>query len=40
MPFIDRCPGCPYQGKAICPRGNPASPIVLVGEAPGATEIA
>jgi DNA polymerase len=39
VPFIDRCPGCPYQGKAIGPRGNPASRIVLVGEAPSATEI-
>lgn len=39
MPFIDPCPGCPYQRKAIGPRGNPASVIVLVGEAPGATEV-
>ena len=39
VPFIDRCHDCPYQGKAIGPRGNPASRIVLVGEAPGATEI-
>ena len=39
MPFIDRCRECPYQGKAIGPRGDPASHIVLVGEAPGATEI-
>ncbi len=39
MPFIDRCHECPYQGKAIGTRGDPASPIVLVGEAPGANEI-
>jgi uracil-DNA glycosylase family 4 len=39
MPFIDRCRECPYHGKAIGPRGNPTSRIVLVGEAPGATEI-
>jgi uracil-DNA glycosylase len=39
MLFIDRCHDCPYQGKAIGPRGNPASPIILVGEAPGAMEI-
>jgi DNA polymerase len=39
VPFIDRCRGCPYQGKAIGRRGNPASRIVLVGEAPGAQEI-
>ena len=39
MPFIDRCHGCPYQGKAIGPHGNPGSPIILVGEAPGSTEI-
>jgi len=39
VPFIDRCHGCPYQGKAIGPHGNPGSPIILVGEAPGSTEI-
>jgi uracil-DNA glycosylase family 4 len=40
VPFIDRCHGCPYQfSAAIGPRGNPASRIVLVGEAPGAQEI-
>ena len=39
MPFIDRCHECPYQGKAIGPRGDRASRIVLVGEAPGATEM-
>ena len=40
MPFIDNCLDCPYRfGAAIGPRGNPASPIVLVGEAPGAQEI-
>ena len=39
MTFIDPCPGCPYQGLAIGSRGNPATRIVLVGEAPGATEI-
>jgi uracil-DNA glycosylase family 4 len=40
VPTIDNCLGCPYRyGAAIGPRGNPASRIVLVGEAPGATEI-
>ena len=39
MLFIDRCLGCPYRGRAIGPRGNPTSRIVLVGEAPGETEI-
>ena len=40
MSTIDNCLGCPYRyGVAIGPRGNPASRIVLVGEAPGATEI-
>ena len=39
MGFIDRCPECPYAGKAVGTRGNPASRIVLVGEAPGANEI-
>lgn len=38
--FIERCPGCPYSAeKAVGTRGNAASPIVLVGEAPGATEM-
>ena len=42
MPIIDNCPDCPYRefGPAIGPRGDPASRIVLVGEAPGAKEIA
>jgi uracil-DNA glycosylase family 4 len=39
VPFIDHCHDCPYQGKAIGPRGHPDSRIILVGEAPGATEI-
>lgn len=37
--FIDCCPGCPYQGNAVGSRGNHASGIVLVGEAPGAKEV-
>ena len=38
---IGHCPSCPYrEGPAIGHRGNPASRIVLVGEAPGAKEIA
>jgi uracil-DNA glycosylase len=39
VPFIDRCHDCPYHGRAIGPRGDPTSRIVLVGEAPGAQEI-
>ena len=40
VPIVDPCLGCPYRySAAIGPRGNPVSPIVLVGEAPGATEI-
>jgi uracil-DNA glycosylase len=40
VPIIDNCLGCPYRyGVAVGPRGNPASSIVLVGEAPGAKEI-
>jgi uracil-DNA glycosylase len=40
VPIIDRCPEGPYRyGVAVGPRGNPASPIVIVGEAPGAKEI-
>ena len=35
MPFITNCPECPYGGRAIGPRGDPASQIALVGEAPG-----
>jgi DNA polymerase len=38
--IIANCPGCPYSdGVAIGTRGDPLSPIVLVGEAPGANEI-
>ena len=42
MPIIDNCPDCPHRefGPAIGPRGDPASRIVLVGEAPGAKEVA
>lgn len=40
MTFISRCIGCPYgEGNAIGHRGDPASRIAMVGEAPGATEI-
>ena len=40
MPTIDPCLGCPYRfSVAVGPRGNPASRIVLVCEAPGTTEI-
>jgi DNA polymerase len=41
VPPVDWCPNCPYRefGRAIGTRGDPASHIVLVGEAPGATEI-
>jgi uracil-DNA glycosylase family 4 len=41
VPTIDHCPGCPYRefGPAVGPRGDPASRIVLVGEAPGREEI-
>jgi uracil-DNA glycosylase len=41
MAPAQHCSGCPYRdlGPAIGPRGNPASRIVIVGEAPGAKEI-
>jgi DNA polymerase len=39
MPSVENCPGCPYGGPAIGPRGKPTGRIVLVGEAPGKTEI-
>jgi DNA polymerase len=41
MPIPDHCLGCPYRefGPAIGPRGDTASRIVLVGEAPGAKEV-
>lgn len=36
---VERCDGCPYPGSpAIGRRGNPASGIVLIGEAPGPQE--
>ena len=38
--IIDNCPDCPYlDGKAVGARGDPASRIVIVGEAPGADEV-
>lgn len=39
MPFIPNCQRCPYGGRAIGPRGDRTSRIVLVGEAPGTKEI-
>ena len=38
---VSHCQACPYRayGPAIGPRGDPASRIVIVGEAPGAQEI-
>lgn len=41
VPPIDHCRDCPYReyGPAIGTRGNPASPVVLVGEAPGEREV-
>ena len=41
VPFIDRCIGCPYPGsdRAVGTWGDPASPVLLVGEAPGAREV-
>jgi uracil-DNA glycosylase family 4 len=41
-PIVDNCPDCPYRaegGRAIGNRGAVRSPLVLVGEAPGETEI-
>ena len=38
-PPVKRCPGCPYGDPAIGSRGSPSSPIAIVGEAPGKTEI-
>jgi len=32
--FIDRCPGCPYHGKAVGPRGDPASQLALWAKPP------
>jgi uracil-DNA glycosylase len=38
--MIANCADCPYRdGKAIGTRGDAMSPIVFVGEAPGASEI-
>jgi len=36
---VARCAGCPYNGAAIGPRGDPAAKVVVVGEAPGADEL-
>lgn len=39
--WLDNCDSCPYRevGPAIGSRGDPRSPLVLVGEAPGKEEI-
>ena len=41
MPTVDWCPGCPNRefGPAVGTRGDAASPMVLVGEAPGKNEV-
>ena len=37
---VQRCEGCPYgQAIAVGARGDPESPTVLVGEAPGKREV-
>jgi DNA polymerase len=36
---VGNCSECPYRGPCVSPRGDLASPIVIVGEAPGQTEI-
>lgn len=38
-PRAERCSGCPYGSETIGSSGNPASPIAIVGEAPGQTEV-
>jgi Uracil-DNA glycosylase len=40
-PTVANCPGCPYraEGPAIGSRGDIRSPLLLVAEAPGVTEI-
>jgi len=38
-PRVERCSGCPYGSEPIGSSGNPASPIAIVGEAPGQTEV-
>ncbi len=34
------CDTCPFKGKKIGPKGNPKAKIVIVGESPGANELA
>lgn len=34
------CDTCPFRGKKIGPKGNPKARIVIVGESPGAEELA
>lgn len=38
-PRVEPCPGCPYGSETVGSSGNPASPIAIVGEAPGHTEV-
>lgn len=42
VPFSQRpgrCDGCPFSGRTACPRGNPESPVCIVGESPGREEL-
>lgn len=39
MECTDKCETCPFGGVKVGARGNPAAPIVLVGESPGYQEI-
>lgn len=34
-----RCEGCPFRGPKVGSKGDPTSPIVIVGESPGAMEV-
>jgi uracil-DNA glycosylase len=36
---VERCPGCLYGSETVGSSGDPASPIAIVGEAPGRTEV-
>ena len=38
--MLERCENCPFKnGKLVGSRGNPASPLAIVGESPGVLEI-
>jgi DNA polymerase-1 len=36
---LHACPDCPFRGPRVGPKGNPNSPLVIIGESPGQQEL-